>query len=497
MKVYPKLAKSSNKEVREHARKLALVFGDSSALDSLRKTLMDAKAKTSARLDALAALMGKKAKGLDADLHQLLGDPAIRLQAIKALAGYDHAKTPSLLLGGYQSFSLAQRKAALNTFASRTSYANVLLDAIEKKQVSRSDVPADVVLRLRGFDDKTMNKQVLDIWGLVRDTPEAKKKQIVQLHKMLTAKTDYRADVNHGRALFAKLCMQCHTLFGVGGKVAPDITGSDRANVDYFLQNVVDPNAAIGKDYQAVQIETEDGQRHVGIIAREDASAITLKTTSGEVVVPKDEIFERFLSKNSMMPEGLLDTLKPNAIRDLRSYLASTGQVPMLATETNAAGLFNGTDLSNWQVKPAGNWQVRDGMIVGKRAGQEKNGNKNDTAVLVSDLLVADFDLSFQLKLTSVRSKGEVSLVLRGQRKSDGSLSGNRLQLTQQRIGGQAGKWHHVVIKVRGSKRELIVDKGSRLMDRVLVGQRGVVAFELSRDFAGEAVVKDLSLQVK
>ena len=44
---------------------------------------------------------------------------------------------------------------------------------------------------------------------------------------------------------------QCHTLFGIGGKVGPDITGSNRANLDYLLENILDPSAVIPKEYAA------------------------------------------------------------------------------------------------------------------------------------------------------------------------------------------------------------------------------------------------------
>ena len=59
------------------------------------------------------------------------------------------------------------------------------------------------------------------------------------------------ADLSLGRALFAKTCAKCHTLFGVGGKVGPDITGSNRANLDYLLENILDPSAVIPKEYAA------------------------------------------------------------------------------------------------------------------------------------------------------------------------------------------------------------------------------------------------------
>ena len=74
------------------------------------------------------------------------------------------------------------------------------------------------------------------------------------------------ADVNLGRAVFAKTCQQCHTLFGTGGKVGPDLTGSNRANLDYLLSNIVDPSAVLAKEYTPSIIQTEDGRIVTGIV---------------------------------------------------------------------------------------------------------------------------------------------------------------------------------------------------------------------------------------
>src|SRR5207248_10862547 len=84
------------------------------------------------------------------------------------------------------------------------------------------------------------------------------------------------ADPQHGRAVFAKTCMQCHTLFNVGGKVGPDLTGSNRADLNYILTNVVDPSAVIGKDYLVSIIKSKDHRVLSGIIKADDGNAITV-----------------------------------------------------------------------------------------------------------------------------------------------------------------------------------------------------------------------------
>ena len=66
--------------------------------------------------------------------------------------------------------------------------------------------------------------------------------------------------------MFAKTCQQCHTLFGAGGKIGPELTGSNRANLDYLLSNILDPSAVMAKEYQPSVIVTADGRVVTGIV---------------------------------------------------------------------------------------------------------------------------------------------------------------------------------------------------------------------------------------
>ena len=83
-----------------------------------------------------------------------------------------------------------------------------------------------------------------------------------------------RADLSQGRALFKKTCATCHRLFGEGEQVGPDITGSNRANLDYLLENVVDPSAVLGKDYRMSVLALADGRVISGLVQKETDSAL-------------------------------------------------------------------------------------------------------------------------------------------------------------------------------------------------------------------------------
>ncbi len=413
--VYRQLKQSKDAQVRELAQSLAIVFGDASAFDAHKKTLMDEKADGAARRRSLESLLNAKAADLAPLLHQLVADKALRSEAIKGLATYDDAKTPAILIEHYKTFSLPEKQAAIGTLAARAAYAQVLLEAIGSQTIPRGDVPADAVRQLRLIKDEKLQTAITDLWGRVNDTPADKQKRIVELTALLNKPTKYEPDLARGRAIFAQSCQQCHLLFGTGGKVGPDITGSNRNNLDYLLQNVVDPNALIGRDYQATEVRTEDDQIIVGILEREDDSALTLKTTGGSVVIPKNEIETRRLSDNSMMPQGLIDHLKEDELRDFVAYMASPSQTPLLATANNAPGLFNGQDLSNW-VGDGKYWRVEQEEIVGK------SGGLKEYRYLVSQMVVTDFHLKLKVKL--IGDAGNSGIFFRAAMKSDRELGG-------------------------------------------------------------------------
>ncbi len=67
----------------------------------------------------------------------------------------------------------------------------------------------------------------------------------------------------------------------------------------------------------------------MGLLKEENDSAIIIQTANEKLVVERSEIASRTLSDTSMMPEGQLDSLTLEQIRDLVAYLASPSQVAL------------------------------------------------------------------------------------------------------------------------------------------------------------------------
>ena len=71
-----------------------------------------------------------------------------------------------------------------------------------------------------------------------------------------------------------------------------------------------------------------------GLITGRTGSSMTVQTPTDRLVVSRSDVEAVKGSENSLMPEGLLDTLKPQEIRDLVAYLMSPQQVPLAAEAT-------------------------------------------------------------------------------------------------------------------------------------------------------------------
>lgn len=326
---FEKLQKSNDDDVRNKTDQIAIAFGDKRILPRMRKVLADANAGTEQRQRALDLIV----KGRDPDaaptLLAVLDVAAVRGSAIRALAAYDDPVIASKILNRYGELPDSEKRDAINTLVSRTSFASKLFDAIEQGSVPRTDVHAYHVQQMLGFQDDALAKRIATVWGEVRATAQDKLVLIARHKAELKPSRLRLADLSNGRRLFVKTCSSCHVLFGEGGKVGPDITGSNRANIDYILENILDPSALVGKDYQTTIVVTNDGRVITGLRQKETESAVTLRTINDTVVVAKADIDEMKLSPQSLMPEGQLNQLSADEQRDLIAYLASPTQVAL------------------------------------------------------------------------------------------------------------------------------------------------------------------------
>lgn len=392
--IYARLSKSGDEGVRDQLLWIATAFDDPAVLPQLLEVLVDETQGMERRQRALESLATQRSPEIAAALRAVLIEEELRGAAIQALAHFDESLNASALLDLYPSASGEHRDEILATLSSRESFAMALLGAVEGQAIAREDLTQFVLRKLRALGSAQVDEVLQRVWGIFREAPEDTAQRIAEW--VASYSSDDLASVrpSHGREVFEATCAKCHRLFGEGGDLGPDLTGSNRADPEYIWSNVLDPNAIIGRDYQVTLVRTFDGLLVTGQLVAESESSITLATETDEFVVAKDDIEERVLSELSLMPEGQGDLLSERQRRDLIAYLASEAQVPRLEEVTDMGALFNGIDLEGWS--GAGDiWRVVDGMIVGRSSEGVAN------SFLLSERELGEFRLTFDVKLAN------------------------------------------------------------------------------------------------
>src|SRR6185369_6836265 len=150
-------------------------------------------------------------------------------------------------------------------------------------------------------------------WGSVKSaTPEEKLADVRRLNNDLRAASGDRAA---GKVLFTRTCATCHKIFGEGNDVGPDLTHANRGDRDYLLVSIVDPSAVVRAEYVSYIIKTTDGQALTGLIAEQSAGSVTLKNENNQrVTVERAKIKEMSEFPISLMPEGLITSMKPQEV---------------------------------------------------------------------------------------------------------------------------------------------------------------------------------------
>ncbi|AMV28529.1 hypothetical protein VT84_29255 [Gemmata sp. SH-PL17] len=502
------LMKSPDAGVRQQSLGLAVVFGDKNALGTLRKVLTDARADSAARLAALTALVDAKDAETAPLLQAALADKNLRTAALRGLAAFDDAKTPAAILAQYANFNLAEKRDAVATLAARAGFAKELMNAIADKKIPATDVPAEIVRQLRGYQDAAIDKRIADLWGVVRESPEERKKLIASWKAKLTNAAMPAPDVNLGRTVFAKTCMQCHTLYAVGGKVGPEITGANRSNIDYLLENILDPSAVIPKEYAATRIVLTDDRVVTGIVKSEVNGVLTVQTERETLTISSKDIASSKASELSMMPEDILKQTSEYEFRSLIAYLQTNGQVPLLATADNAKDFFNSKDLTGWDGDD-GLWAVDNGEIVGKST----TGLKKNT-FLKSHAAVENFKLSLKVKLAP--NKENSGIQFRSVPLPDGEMRGPQADIGAgwwgklyeesgrgllAKEGGERfvkpDEWNDYVVEAVGGHVKIWIN-GNLCTDYTddKLARRGVVGLQLHSGGPLEVRFKDIKLEV-
>ena len=310
-------------------RNVSLVFGSGRAVEEIIALIKDGHGDANARLSAFDSLMRNAKPEHFAIARSMISDKVLGTAARLGLAKFSDGDVPKSLLTNWPDRSQEWRAANVTTLASRAAWAKELLTFAEKNPTVRGDITPIHARQIRSLGDEAVNKQLTKVWGELHDTPEAKKQEIAKWRSLLTAAALGQGDASKGRALFTTVCAACHKMYGDGAAIAPELTGSDRRNLDYLLENIVDPSAVVPADYRIAIVKLKDGRTLSGVIPEQNDRTVTVQTPAERVSFLRSDIAEMQQLSQSFMPEGLLTALGEENVKHLIAYLMSSGQVPL------------------------------------------------------------------------------------------------------------------------------------------------------------------------
>ena len=135
-------------------------------------------------------------------------------------------------------------------------------------------------------------------------------------------------DAAKGEELFfgaRALCAACHRIGTRGERIGPELSkiGQIRNRRD-LVEAIVFPSASLARGYESFSASTKEGKVHAGLIDRETAAAIYLRTSDrAEIRIDRANLDELAPSPTSIMPQGLDKVLTAAEIADLVAYLGS------------------------------------------------------------------------------------------------------------------------------------------------------------------------------
>ena len=260
--------------------------------------------------------------------REMLDFPPARAAAVAALRKNPGPETAEALVSRIAEFPLKARNEAINLLATRADMALILLKAVDEKKLQSSLISPVMLDQLSRFENKELDAIIQKNW--VMGTGAVDPAAIEAWKKKLNPQVLAKANASRGRQVYNMTCGTCHQLFGQGIALGPDLTGSNRADLAYLLDNVIAPSAVVGKDYQLNIFTMKDGSVVSGMVRETTPEFIKVAMPGGATAdVKLADVAKREELAQSLMTPGLFDALPLAQVADLVKYLQSPNQVPL------------------------------------------------------------------------------------------------------------------------------------------------------------------------
>jgi putative heme-binding domain-containing protein len=122
--------------------------------------------------------------------------------------------------------------------------------------------------------------------------------------------------------IFESRCAACHKLFDKGNNIGPELTGYERGNPDFWVDNLLYPSLEIREGFGNYTARLKNGAILTGMLESQSTSGVVLRDLAGQKTrVAQADLLSIEASPVSIMPEGLLSGLSDAELRDFFAHL--------------------------------------------------------------------------------------------------------------------------------------------------------------------------------
>ena len=280
-------------------------------------------------------------------LENKMGTDAQRAQVMEQLSKLQHvgARDRMIMLAYDEKESLSLRKAAVTALGEYTDSetGHSFLERVPEDigevtklmLMSRSDfawpwlkmahlnlTPAAVFSELEAEVLSAHGNKKLDAMVQPRVVSSPSVDAPAEVARLIEIVNRVPGNPYKGRNIYRNMCGTCHQLFQMGGDIGPNLTGYPREDLSLLLFHVVDPSAEIREGYGVYLVKTDDQRIRYGFVEDEDAGGLVLVDMEGQRHrILREQVAEQRLLPYSLMPQGLLQALPDQSLRDLVAYL--------------------------------------------------------------------------------------------------------------------------------------------------------------------------------
>lgn len=243
----------------------------------------------------------------------------LRKAAFASLAAYGDDSIATETLAALPALPEDSRAAAFTLLTSRMKWTQALMADLASGKLSPSLVPGDIADHLRMNPDIAISDAAAKLLPKASAPGQDFKKKLAAVEAVLTrgAGNPYQ-----GETTFMQRCASCHKLFFKGGNIGPDLTTYQRDNLGTMLISIVNPNAEIREGFQFISVQTRDGRSLSGFQVDRDNQVTVLRGLDGQdVTITAANIQSVQPMGRSLMPEGMLEGLTEQQLRDFFAYL--------------------------------------------------------------------------------------------------------------------------------------------------------------------------------